>query len=130
MQKVHRVRTLLFVLSMLLLSSVACDLSQEAAPTQTREPAEPPTAVAPATMPALPDPVWGATTTWFVVGSTADIHACASADCAIIETVSFGKRLVVLETVDNWHRVRLAAGEHGWIEADLTSQSAVCASCE
>ena len=130
MQQLKSGRTLLFVLSMLLVSSVACGLSQEAAPTQTREPAEPPTAVAPTTMPALPDPAWGATTSWFVISSTADIHACASADCAIIETVSFGKRLAVLETVDNWHRVRLAAGEHGWIEADRTSQSAVCKSCE
>jgi uncharacterized protein YgiM (DUF1202 family) len=125
MQKMDRSRTLLFVLSMLLASSVACGLSKEAAPTQTPEPAEPPMA-----MPSLPDPMWETPTTWFVIGSTANIHACASADCAIIETVSFGKRLVVLETVGDWHRVRLAAGKHGWIEADLTSQSAVCASCE
>jgi hypothetical protein len=125
MQQMKSARIHLFVLSILLVCSLACGLTRGVAPTQTPEPAESPTA-----MPLLPDPVWGATTTWFVIGSMADIHACASADCAIIETVSFGKRLAVLETVDDWHRVRLASGEHGWIEADRTSQSAVCASCE
>lgn len=125
MQQMKSARILPFVLSILLVCSLACGLTRGVAPTQAPEPAESPTA-----MPSLPDPVWEAPTTWFVIGSTADIHACASADCAIIEPVSFGKRLVVLETVDDWHRVRLASGKHGWIEADLTSQLAVCASCE
>ncbi len=70
------------------------------------------------------------TTTWYVVDSLANIYACASEDCDIIMTLSFGKRLAVFETVNGWHRIRLPAGESGWIRAESTSQSTVCKSCE
>ena len=113
MQKPYRV---VFILSILLVLSSACGSIGE-------------TAITPTIAPTKAEPEGATVTTWFVVSEQADVHSCASADCAVIMTVTFSRRLVVLETVNGWHRIRLAAGENGWIEAAFTSQTAVCRSC-
>jgi uncharacterized protein YgiM (DUF1202 family) len=115
---------------MLVVLSAACSSSEESHPTKRPELTESATDVVPTDTPSQLEPEREVSTTWFVVGDQANIHACASVDCAVLTTASFGKRLAVLETVDGWHRIRLPADEHGWIAADLTSQTSVCKSCQ
>lgn len=63
------------------------------------------------------------TTIWYMVGAqNANVRLCGSVDCIAADTVPFGQRLEVIETVDGWHRIRLSANETGWIAAYLTSQ--------
>lgn len=113
-----------FVLCILLDATAGCAFVENLLPRVYPVPTSAPTP------PNQLDAVTGPTTIWYVIDSLASVRACASEDCEIIVTTSFGKRLAVLETVNGWHRVRLAGGESGWIEADFTSQSTVCKSCE
>lgn len=126
----RKMRGVVVIVGVLLILSAACTSAQQPTATPIPEMPASATVVVPTYTPAQSEPAKEVPTTWYVVGDEINVHSCPSTDCEILATFAFGRRLVVLETTDGWHKIRLAAGEHGWIQAHLTSQSAVCKSCQ
>jgi uncharacterized protein YgiM (DUF1202 family) len=79
-------------------------------------PARPPAPVAPATAPAKK--------TVYVKVSQANFREAAGASGKILRVLRRGSRLEVLETRNDWLRVRLDDGPEGWIAESVTSDTA------
>lgn len=65
-----------------------------------------------------------ATLTYYVTGTQGvNIRSCAATACAVLAVATYGESLEVVGTAHEWHEIRLADGQTGYIAAWLTSSS-------
>ncbi len=64
------------------------------------------------------------TITWYVSGAeNANVRACGSADCEIVNTLAYGDPIQVLSMENGWHAIQMTNGTIAYIAAWLTSQT-------
>jgi uncharacterized protein YgiM (DUF1202 family) len=65
------------------------------------------------------------TETYYVISSQrANVRSCPAASCEVVTTVSYGDRIEVVSTANDWHEILLDDGELGHIATFLTSENA------
>ena len=58
----------------------------------------------------------------YVTGPTANIRSGPGTEYRIVDSVSKGTQLIILEEKESWYNVRLPDGREGWVYKELTSR--------
>jgi len=85
-------------------------------------PAVAPPVTAPATPPAPEQSPVEAVRVLFIKTSFANFRAAPGTGGKILAVLRQGTRVEVIETRDQWHRVRLADGREGWVAESVTRE--------
>lgn len=75
----------------------------------------------PAQQPPTSSPVSGS---GFVAGSTVNLRSGPGTNYEMLDQLSYGTPLVLLNKADNWYQVRLPGGKTGWLIATLVQMGA------